>query len=214
MFTTFGIFLNQNGGRFCKIWPNLVQFDKTKIFSHFLVLFFEILFSVKPKNLGVKKRGKKGRKSTKIFWDVFWIQFVIFFAFTSSRTSLNQNGGRFTKPRQKWQKCHFLKGILLPRLFQTKKKVFFTTKIWMFIFFFLFMESKPYLQGVSQSTRSFEKKNYFLVFLNQSHKYGDFYENSQFFKNNGQNWGGSVEAEISARWQKFLLFFNLQICIL
>ena len=175
---------------FAKFCPISYHQNFKKRFSHFLVLFFEFFFaSVIPKNQGVKNRGKKGRKTTKFFWGVFWIQFVIFFVFTTSGTYLNQNGGRFTKPRQKWQKCHFLKGILLPRLFQTKKKVFFTTKIWMFIFFFLFMESKPYLQGVSQSTRSFEKKNYFLVFLNQSHKYGDFCENSHFFKNDGQNWG-------------------------
>ena len=38
--------------------------------------------------------------------------------------------------------------------------------------------------------KSFEKHFYFNFFLNQSHKYGDFCENSHFFKNDGQNWRG------------------------
>ena len=49
----------------------------------------------------------------------------------------------------------------------------------------------------------FPKKNkLFLFFLNQCQKYGDFCENSHFFKNNGKKWV-SIGAEISTRWQKF-----------
>ena len=66
-------------------------------FSHFLLLFFRFFFLVIPPYQGGKNRTKKGPKSTKIFWGVFWIQFVIFFAFFTSRTQLNQNGPRFCK---------------------------------------------------------------------------------------------------------------------
>ena len=42
-------------------------------------------------------------------------------------------------------KNSFYKGVLLVRVFQTKKKVIFRTKFWTFIFFSLFMGSQPYL---------------------------------------------------------------------
>ena len=86
-----------------RIWTQKTQkkilvlfrpFDTTKMFSHFLVFFFGFF---NPKNRGVKKRGRNGRKSTKIFFCVFWVQILLFFAFKSSETYFNQNGTQFTE---------------------------------------------------------------------------------------------------------------------
>ena len=80
------------------VLQNLAQFDTPKIFSHFLLLFFRFFcFLAIPPYQGGKNRGKKGPKSTKIFWGVFWIHFVIFFAFLTFGTYLKQNGARFCK---------------------------------------------------------------------------------------------------------------------
>ena len=67
----------------------------------FAPLIFEYDLEKKSRKKGQKSRGQKtgkmGPKSTKIFGGVFWIQFVIFFAFVTSRTYLNQNDQRFCK---------------------------------------------------------------------------------------------------------------------
>ena len=79
-----------------------------KFFFTLYCCFFDFFF-VKPKNQGVKNSGKKVPKSTKIFWGVFWIQFVIFFAFITFGTYLNQNGPRFCKI---WPKLTLLKFLV------------------------------------------------------------------------------------------------------
>ena len=60
-----------------KIFVLFRPFDTTKMFSHFLV-FFSGFFN--PKNRGVKKWGRNGRKSTKIFFCIFWVQILLFFS--------------------------------------------------------------------------------------------------------------------------------------
>jgi hypothetical protein len=86
-------------------------------------------------------------------------------------------------------KNSFYKGVLLVRVFQTKKKGNFRTKFGTFIFFPVLMGSQPYLQGISTLRRPFRKKKVFCFFLNQCKIYGDFCRNFHFFKNNGQKWG-------------------------
>ena len=86
-------------------------------------------------------------------------------------------------------KNSFYKGVLLVRVFQTKKKVIFRTKFGTFIFVPLLMGSQPYLQGISILRRPFRKKKLFWFNLNQCKIYSDFCENPHFFKNNGQKWG-------------------------
>ena len=79
-----------------KLFFNLAEFDATKSFGHFLLLFFRILFFwpyLKIK--GSKPGSKRVQKVPNIFWGVFWIKFLIFFAFFTSKTSLNQIGGTF-----------------------------------------------------------------------------------------------------------------------
>ena len=70
------------------------------------------------------------------------------------------------------------------------------------------MDSKPYSQGELANRQGFsKKKNYFLVFLNQSYKYGDFYENSHFFKNDGQNWAVRRRGRNFCTMAKIFAFF-------
>ena len=61
-------------------------------------------------------------------------------------------------------KNSFYKGVLLVRVFQTKKKVIFRTKFGTFIFFPLLMGSQPYLHGISTLRRPFRKKKVFWFF--------------------------------------------------
>ena len=111
------------------------------LFSAFFYLFF---FLVRLKIRGVKKRGKSSRNVTKIFFLLFWVPFVIIVILKSPGTHLEQNGKRFFDTRQKWQKIHFYHWVLLVRFFQKKKKAFFKTKFWMFIFFFLLGSKSSY----------------------------------------------------------------------
>ena len=116
--------------------PNFHQFLSNfippKFFIYFQSLFsaffYLCFFLVKFKSRGVKKRGKSGRNVTKIFFLLFWVPFAIIALLKSPGTHLKQNGKRFFNTRQKWQKIHFYKGVLLVRLFQKKKKAFFKTK--------------------------------------------------------------------------------------
>ena len=126
-----------------------VKFLKKKNFLWlFWAFFYLFFFLVRLKSRGVKKGGKIGRNVTKMFFLLFWVPCVIIILLKSPGTHLKQNGKRFFNTRQKWQKIHFYKGVLLVRLFQKKKKAFFKTKFWMFIFFFLLVGWPPYLQGI------------------------------------------------------------------
>ena len=84
---------NKNSKKATKKWlKNFVRFfffHTTKIFGHFLVLFFEFLFFLAiPKNQGVNRVEKAT--------NFFGIQFVTFFVFATSGAYLNQIG-------QSWQ---------------------------------------------------------------------------------------------------------------
>ena len=79
-------------------------------------------------------------------------------------------------------KNSFYKGVLLVRVFQTKKKVIFRTKFGTFIFFPLLMGSQPYLQGISTLRRPFRKKFFLWFNLNQCKIYGDFLWKFLFFQ--------------------------------
>ena len=100
---------------FCHFVPG--DFNKT-IITHgtqkrrkkILVTFRPLLpLFLTPRFFGLKKPKKStkkwpsilvvsnGRKSTKIFFCVFWVQILLFFAFKSSETYFNQNGTQFTE---------------------------------------------------------------------------------------------------------------------
>ena len=86
-----------------RIWTPKTQNKILVLFRPFLPLFLT------PRFFGLKKPKKNtkkwlnilvvsnGRKSTKIFFCVFWVQILLFFAFKSSETYFNQNGTQFTE---------------------------------------------------------------------------------------------------------------------
>ena len=112
----------------------------------FYCCFFDFFFLVIPKNQGVKNSSKKGPKSTNIFLGIFWIQFVIFFAFFTSGTYPNQNEQRFCKiwsnlTLQKFLVtfycCFFFRSN--PRFLNSPKRKFWRPIFFSFIFLPLMM---------------------------------------------------------------------------
>ena len=138
-------------------------------------------------NKALQKGGQNVPKCSKIFLAWFWVLNDILWKLKVF-TYLTQKKCRgFTETILKWHfmeaesiyiphtkkmpmlflhtvKNSFYKGVLLVRVFQTKKKVIFRTKFWTFISFPLLMGSQPYLQGISTLRRAFRKKKVFWFF--------------------------------------------------
>ena len=178
----------------CFFFSQFQQFFRFFIFGRDLPLFLtqncfvgKFLFFKNRPPPPPKKRGyEKGPKSTKKFWDIFWVQNIIFCKLTTSKYLTKKIAHIVSSYGQK---IIFIREFHYPGFFYPPKNGDFHDQNSDRDIFPLLLGSQLYLHGINCPNRS-SKKKFFLVFLNQRQKYGDFYENSRFFKNNSKKWGG------------------------